>query len=300
MPKFRPRLLRLRALIADVLPFELPLTFTNDFFFASTLPLKAVPGVTKALDALRTPSSYSIPLNYDIVKERGKLLTLSIAHPIAQVRMARLMDDYAESLISYCDKSDFTLRRPVEIVSLFANKPVDFDDTVRDGLPHELLEDGVPDFSRMASYFRLSRFNLLAKFIDSDEFVDLEKQFSRLLTLDISKCFYNIYTHSIAWAVKSKEITKRNLRSYTFESRFDETMQFSNYKETNGIIVGPEVSRVFCGDHSTAGGSRCRGSFAQSASLGCRRLRDPALRRRLQRICTYGSGARDYTGRTKS
>jgi hypothetical protein len=32
MSKFRPRLLRLRSLVADVLPFEVPLTFTNDFF----------------------------------------------------------------------------------------------------------------------------------------------------------------------------------------------------------------------------------------------------------------------------
>jgi hypothetical protein len=199
----------------------------------------------KALDVLRIGKAYSIPLNYDIVKERGKLLTLSIAHPIAQIRMARLMDDYAETMISYCNKSEFTLRKPVEIVSLFADKPVEYDETVRDGLPHELLEDGVPDFSRMSSYFRLSRYNLLAKFIDSDEFVELEKRYSRLLNLDVSKCFYNIYTHSVAWAVKGKEVTKRNLRSYTFESRFDETMQFSNYKETNGIIVGPEVSRIF-------------------------------------------------------
>ena len=245
MSKFRPRHLRLRALIADVLPFEVPLTFTNDFFFASTLPLRCLPEVARALDALRTPGVYTIPHNYDIVKERGKTLSLSIAHPVAQLRMARLMDDYAETMISYCDKSDFTLRRPSEIVSLFADRPIEYDETVRDGLPHELLEDGAPDFSRMASYFRLRRYNLLAKFIDSDEFVELEKRFSKLLSLDVSKCFYNIYTHSIAWAVKSKEITKRNLRSYTFESRFDETMQFANYKETNGIIVGPEVSRIF-------------------------------------------------------
>ncbi|MBW6530746.1 RNA-directed DNA polymerase [Sphingomonas sp. RRHST34] len=184
-------------------------------------------------------------MNYDVLKERGKNLTLSIPHPIAQLRMARLFDDYAETMISACDKSEFSLRRPAEIVSLFANKPLDQSEIYRDGLPHDLLEDGLPDFSRMTSFFRLRRYNLLAKFMDSDEFIELEKRFSRLLFLDISKCFYNIYTHSVSWAVKGKALTKQNIRSFSFESMFDETMQFSNYKETNGIIVGPEISRIF-------------------------------------------------------
>lgn len=56
---------------------------------------------------------------------------------------------------------------------------------------------------------------------------------------------FNIYTHSITWAVKGKAFAKtyRNLAS--FEGQFDSLMQRCNYNETNGIVVGPEFSRVF-------------------------------------------------------
>lgn len=245
MSKFRPRQLCLRSLVADVLPFEVPLTFTNDFFFSSTLPLKCDPQVARTLGLLRKAGAFTIPLNYDVVKERGKSLTLSIPHPIAQLRLASLIDDYAETIISYCEKSEFSLRRPAEIVSLFSTAPMERSETSRDGLPHDLLLDGSPDFSRMASFFRLKRFNLLAKFVESEEYIELEKQYSRLLTIDIAKCFYNIYTHSLGWAIKGKGVTKKSIRVHSFEHRFDEAMQFANYKETNGIIVGPEVSRIF-------------------------------------------------------
>lgn len=97
----------------------------------------------------------------------------------------------------------------------------------------------------MASYFRLRRFNILAKFMDSTEIVDLERRYSHMLSLDISKCFYNIYTHSISWAVKTKAFAKSQLKAFTFEGEFDHLMQLANYNETNGIVVGPEISRIF-------------------------------------------------------
>jgi hypothetical protein len=49
----------------------------------------------------------------------------------------------------------------------------------------------------------------------------------------------------VCWAVKDKETAKRNARQKSFENSFDKVMQLANYNETNGIIVGPEISRIF-------------------------------------------------------
>ncbi|MCW8965971.1 MAG: RNA-directed DNA polymerase, partial [Candidatus Pacearchaeota archaeon] len=64
---------------------------------------------------------------------------------------------------------------------------------------------------------------------------------------DISKCFDSIYTHSIGWAVIGKEAQKESLRlnTGTFPDKFDKLMQRMNQGETNGIIIGPEFSRIF-------------------------------------------------------
>lgn len=67
-----------------------------------------------------------------------------------------------------------------------------------------------------------------------------------MLQVDISKCFPSIYTHSIGWAVKNKRLAKAKPRVYgDFDGNFDNLMQIMNYRETNGIIIGPEVSRIF-------------------------------------------------------
>ena len=65
-----------------------------------------------------------------------------------------------------------------------------------------------------------------------------------MLQVDISKCFPSIYTHSIGWAVKNKKLAKEQPKG-SFDGNFDELMQTTNYRETNGIIIGPEVSRIF-------------------------------------------------------
>ena len=65
------------------------------------------------------------------------------------------------------------------------------------------------------------------------------------MKMDIASCFYHIYTHTISWAVKDKEQAKRYGSKDTFEKKFDEVIRYANYNETNGILVGPEVSRIF-------------------------------------------------------
>lgn len=55
-----------------------------------------------------------------------------------------------------------------------------------------------------------------------------------------------IYTHSVCWAVKDKKTAKQiHTEKEVFENRFDKLMSDSNYGETNGILVGPEISRIF-------------------------------------------------------
>nr|WP_022667032.1 antiviral reverse transcriptase Drt3b [Desulfospira joergensenii] len=74
----------------------------------------------------------------------------------------------------------------------------------------------------------------------------LERKYTSFWSLDISKCFDSLYTHSVTWALKTKKHSKETTSSKsTFGNIFDRLMQSLNYNETNGIIIGPEVSRIF-------------------------------------------------------
>jgi hypothetical protein len=113
------------------------------------------------------------------------------------------------------------------------------------GIPHIAPRDGELDLNFSPSYFSLRKYNLLDKFYSSNELLRLESRFPLLLTLDVTKCFFNIYAHSVSWSVKGKEFSKIHAQQYSFEQQFDTLMQRANFNETNGIVVGPEISRVF-------------------------------------------------------
>lgn len=234
-----------RALLTDTLPYEVPVIFSNDRLHAglSTSPPQVVAALLDRI-AHRDPA-YSIPYNYGIMKNRDRRTVLSIVHPLMQRQMAKFYDLHAMGMLAHCSRGDFSLRRPVALASPFAAEVSVDDDGARSGIPQLLAQADEPDPSHMTSYFVYGKYNLLGKFVSSREYIRLEERHAFMRTLDVSKCFYNIYTHSITWAVKNKKFSKIHRDSYSFESAFDKIMQRSNYNETNGIVVGPEISRIF-------------------------------------------------------
>ena len=69
------------------------------------------------------------------------------------------------------------------------------------------------------------------------------------MKFDIQSCFDSIYTHSIAWAISGGvDLYKDNFEGIPDKSLgyiWDKIMQEMNYNETNGIVIGPEFSRIF-------------------------------------------------------
>jgi hypothetical protein len=65
---------------------------------------------------------------------------------------------------------------------------------------------------------------------------------------DISRFFYTIYTHSIPWAVFGKNFAKKNYKQSNFKAHWsnelDIAIQSCQSRETFGIPVGPDTSRI--------------------------------------------------------
>lgn len=64
------------------------------------------------------------------------------------------------------------------------------------------------------------------------------------IRLDIASFFDSIYTHSIPWAIHTKQIAKRNKTSELYGNVLDNSLQLMNYGQTNGVLVGNAVSRI--------------------------------------------------------
>lgn len=238
-----------RIVVTETLPFETPLIFSNEGFY---LRLKSINGLTDISKSLidflvKEQQTYTIPFFYKIKKNSTESRRLAILHPSAQWKIRNFYEQNANLMIYYCSKSPASIRAPQKIAGSFYQKKAWLNlqqykyknSTVSTVTLDDLIQYNL-------SFFSYKGYNRIYKFFDSPLFFNLETKFTHYKTLDVSKCFASIYTHSLSWAVKDKEFTKANIKAKnTFPQNFDDVMQYANHRETNGIIIGPEVSRIF-------------------------------------------------------
>lgn len=238
-----------RIILTELLPYEVPMLFSNEGFYniIKNGELDYFEAKIKGTKYKEWNEQFTLPFNYDIKKNIiGDTRTLSVIHPFTQKRYINLFEQYDSLMLHLCSKSPFSLRKINKIAKFYFSPNFVFDEENLIN-PDKEVEPEVLDAESqyIKSYYTYKPIDLIYKFYDRTEFQRLEQRYNFLMEFDISKCFYHIYTHSITWAVKDKESAKINSKKSTFENIFDKLMQHSNYNETNGIVVGPEISRIF-------------------------------------------------------
>lgn len=236
-----------RVLLTELLPYELPIFFSNHrlYEFVSKLP-DNIPSLLKNLLGMSGSPKFTIPFNFKIERGDGRKRTLSIIHPSSQLKFIDFYATWDHYIINQCSKSDYSLRRPVQVGSVYFESSLEEDEPALGDEAGDLAPSSAKEQrTHASSYFYYASYNQIWKFYDSTEFRRLEQNYRRLLRLDVSKCFQSIYTHSISWAVRDKAFAKKNKDTESFDKSFDVLMQRANWNETNGILVGPEVSRLF-------------------------------------------------------
>ncbi|MCH2231327.1 MAG: RNA-directed DNA polymerase [Crocinitomicaceae bacterium] len=245
-----------RILLTELLPYEVPMLFSNEGFYSIVTNKEYDRFFKKVIELSRASNNgntYGIPFNYEIGKSgTGDTRTLSVMHPYNQYEFISLYEEYDSLMLHLCSKSPFSLRKISKVAKFYYSPDFLFNEDPHRNAGVETEHDTDPEPELISfetryikSYFTYKPVDLIYKFYERNEYQRLEQRFRYKMEFDISKCFYNIYTHSVCWAVKDKETAKRNARQKSFENSFDKVMQLCNYNETNGILVGPEVSRIF-------------------------------------------------------
>lgn len=238
-----------RVILTELLPYEVPMLFSNEGYYniIRNDELSYFEAKIKGTKYKEWDEQFTLPFNYDIKKNIiGDTRTLSVIHPFTQKRYINLFKNYDSLMLHLCSKSPFSLRKINKIAKFYFSPNFVFEEENLIN-PDKEVEPEILDAETqyIKSYYTYKPIDLIYKFYDRTEFQRLEQRYNFLMEFDISKCFYHIYTHSITWAVKDKESAKINSKKSTFENIFDKLMQHSNYNETNGIVVGPEISRIF-------------------------------------------------------
>ena len=275
--KIRLHYAKERVVFSDVLPYELPLIFSNRYFYRflvkngicvkphkdgyklcwnkdidegalCILAMLMQCGYSEILEQTEKKASFkTIPFSYSILHKPTKNRRLALIHPLNQIKVVDFYDRYRDAIIYLCSKSNFSMRHPQKVASYFFYK---------DRLHHILLgrktdkmEMFFSEYENLKTYFSYKEYTNIYKFYEDYRYQRAEKKFQYLLRTDVQSCFDSIYTHSIAWAINGgADIYKDNFAGSSDGSIgvvWDKMMQEMTYNETNGIVIGPEFSRLF-------------------------------------------------------
>ncbi|HEY1026252.1 MAG TPA: antiviral reverse transcriptase Drt3b [Pseudomonas sp.] len=272
-----------RVVLSDVLPYEVPIVFSNKYFYRflcehnirflgskiewyskdivldnlvkmllgipPDVPVvrdNAGPQEKSSVDVSQTKTDYhSVPFVFSTTHKQDQLRQLSLMHPKAQLLVVEFYDQYKDLIIYFAGKSDFSLRSPKRVAGctfIDSRTLIEKQDRL-----DALVEVSGENYENLRSFFVYEKFSNVFKFYESPEHLQCERDFKFLTKYDISGCFDGVYTHSLPWAIYGKNYSKVYMGPLkeSFGSKFDSLMQRVNYNETNGILIGPEVSRVF-------------------------------------------------------
>ncbi len=239
---------RLRALVTETLAGDVPIIISNDGFYKN---LKKCGGASnhpndfiKKVLTNRGSARYTVPYRYNLARRSNSPRILSLIHPASQIALANFYDEFGHLICYFSRKSKASIRSPNRIGSLFfvRGRSSEQNRLKGAGVDTVEIENAV---SNPASYFSYRGYRRAHEFFNSSEYVELERRYPVMALADVSKCFHSIYTHTLFWAVSDRSTAKDNTGASSFSNNFDKLMQLANFNETNGICIGPEISRLF-------------------------------------------------------
>ncbi len=235
-----------RILLSETAPVDISIIFSNHHFYAHMKRERYdnLDRLVRFMFDKNDEVSY-FPIKYPILKGMdGETRTISLLHPSSQNLLKSALELFGGRILNHCSTSVASLRYPLKISSTFPIIKSNKDTSQLKG-SEATTEKSENTFKYVTSYFSYRPFSQLHHFFESEEYLNLESKFINLWSLDISRCFDSIYTHSFSWAVKGKELSQKSTTTYDFGNALDRMMQLSNNRETNGIPVGNEFSRLF-------------------------------------------------------
>ena len=192
------------------------------------------------------PNELFYPYQFNIAHKTNKNRTLSIIHPYNQWQIVEFYEQYKYSILYLCNQSSYSIRKPHKIAQYFYYR--DRLHRKLSGHESDKVELFFNEYENLKTYFSYEKYANIYKFYEDYRYQRAEKKFKYLVKFDLQSCFDSIYTHTISWATAGGANKVKVLPGYHGSwvgDAFDNLMQSVNARETNGIVIGPEFSRIF-------------------------------------------------------
>lgn len=239
-------------LLTDILPTELSDRFTYSYFYEFLLSksdeiddmIQCLKETKAKPDGLFKGKEWaSMPLKYSIMKDLYTVREISLVQPLAAIEMLLFVELYQKELLNLLNKNScFSLRFHHKNNNLcYKNK----NKSVIRYFSEESKTMGREVLEQTGMFFDISPYKSIAAFTSSEVWLVLNSKYKHFIRTDYKACFDSIYSHTFTWLIGKDSIDTKSFESNSnIYSAIDRILQNINARRSNGIVVGPEFSRM--------------------------------------------------------
>lgn len=244
---------KLDYILTDLLPVELSELFAFSAFYNYLLEANQYKELEKKSRILKEFKATSnnvmfkdgwstMPLKYNILKSVDSTREMSIIHPFSAINIYFFMECYQKEILNQLERTSFfSIRYAKKNTELYykskKNKHLVY-------FAKESSRLGKVTIQQAGNYFKLVPFQSLNNFSESKEWRANNFKFRYYAKIDYKSCFDSIYSHAFKWIIERNVIDSKNVRNTNLFITIDRILQNINGRSSNGILVGPEFSRM--------------------------------------------------------
>ena len=246
-------------ILTDTLPVELSELYTNIYFYEFLHSRKTeIDEISdefkKLIFSFSTKNPFmknnsdnhgipTIPLTFNILKsDQENKRKMSIPQPLSALEIYFFIRHYQTDILLSLKKSRYSIRYHTRNNSLNYKtrhrKPLLID------YRYSCSKKNKKFLEQSGSFFNIGPVSRINHLTSCEEWVLHNLKYKFYCKLDYKRCFDSIYTHSFKWIVTDNTVDSKNFNNSSLFAAIDRILQNINGYSSNGIIVGPEFSRL--------------------------------------------------------
>ncbi len=244
---------QLDYLLTDVLPTELSEQFSYGPFYNFLVDKEnEIDDMVKEVIKQKNKNNKTLfegslnwvtmPLKYTIMKQSDTVREISLLQPMAAVQLFLFIAAYQKELLAILEKNNvFSLRVHRKNNDLYYKNK---NKSITKYFVDLNVDTGKEIIEQTGMFFNISPYKSITAFTSSEKWFVLNSKYKYFVRTDYKACFDSIYTHTFNWIIGKDVNDTKEFKNGSIFTSIDRILMNINARTSNGIVVGPEYSRM--------------------------------------------------------
>lgn len=246
---------KLDYILTDIMPVEVSELFSYSKFYEYLLSKQStLDDIVSQMRVMKAENSgtpfaggnwgnwATSPLKFNILKGTDSIRELNLVQPLSAMNIYFFVECYQKELLDILSNNAcFSLRYHRKNSDLFyrrkSKKVVSYFEKTSQKVDRAILQ-------QTGAYFKIHKFNSVSAFTNSRLWQQCNFKYRNFAKIDYKSCFDSIYTHAYKWCIEKNTVDSKEASNANLHIVIDRVLQNINGRSSNGLIVGPEFSRM--------------------------------------------------------